>query len=156
MENRFTYINTKKGGFCVAWIWIVMVWFAPLSNGFVASNSKIFQIFPIHWSHFRVTASVIILPPSLFAWPHQVEWSNTPQILMYLDTCDLKLHLREGIVSILHYNKNIRCQLLSCVFKSFSKKASSNSKVRSCKKVSAVYNAVPFGMIKKGTGFLHT
>ncbi len=68
---------------------------------------------------------------------------------MYLDTCDLKLHLREGIVSILHFNKNIRCQLPSCVFKSFSKKASSNSKVRSCK-VNVVCNAVPFGMITKG------
>lgn len=120
-----------------------------LNNGFVKSSSEIFQMFPIHWSHFRVNASVIILPPSLFDWPQQLEWRNTPQNLMYLDTCDLKLHLRERIVSILHFNKSIRCQLPSCVFKSFSKKASSNSKVRSCKKVNAVSNAVAFGMIKK-------
>lgn len=119
---------------------------------------RYFQSTVLWGSHFRVTASVIILPPFLFAWPHQLEWRNTPQNLMYLDTCDLKLHLREGIVSILHFNKNIRCQLPSCVFKSFSKKASSNSKVRSCKKVSAVCNAALLGMIKKkgGTEFLCT
>lgn len=92
---------------------------------------------------------LLLSPPPLFAWPHQLEWRNTPQNLMYLDTCDLKLNLREGIVSILQFNKNIRCQLPSCVFKSFSKKASSNSKVRACKKVSAVCNASLLGMIKK-------
>lgn len=115
------------------------------------ARARFFRYFQstVPWgSHFRVTASVII-PPSLFAWPHQLEWRNTSQNLMYLDTCDLKLHLREGIVSILHFNKNIRCQLPSCVFKSFSKKASRNSKVRACKKVSAVCNAALLGMIKK-------